>query len=45
MERFHYTGVITSKDGTKHEMETTSYFIKEKDSEDLLVVTLCAEKK
>ena len=45
MERFHYTGVIASKDGNKHTMETTSYFIKETDSEDLLVITLCSEKK
>ena len=45
MERFYYTGIITAKDGRKHTMETTSYFIKETDSEDLLVITLCAEKK
>lgn len=45
MERFFYSATITSKDGKKRTMETTSYFIKETNSEDLLVVTLIAEKE
>ena len=45
MERFFYSATIASKDGKKRTMETTSYFIKETNSEDLLVVTLIAEKE
>ena len=45
MERFFYSADIRSKDGKVRRMETTNYFIKEKDSEDLLVVTLCSEEK
>ena len=45
MERFFYSADIRTNDGEIRKMETTSYFIKETNSDDLLVVTLCSEKK
>lgn len=45
IERFRYTVNIRNKKGEPKTFFTTSYFIKETGSDDLLVVTLCAEKK
>lgn len=44
-DRFFYSADIRTKDGRTRRMETTSYFIKETNSEDLFVITLCTEKK
>ncbi len=45
MEKFNYTVNIRNKNGEPKSFLTTSYFIKEAGNDDLLVVTLCAEKK
>ena len=45
MEKFNYTVNIRNKNGEPTSFLTTSYFIKEAGNDDLLVVTLCAEKK
>ena len=45
MERFRYTVNIRNNKGEPKTFLTTSYFIKETGNDDLLVVTLCSEKK
>ena len=44
MDRFHYTATILAKSGEPRTFFTTSYFIKEKGNDDLLVVTLFSKK-